>query len=155
MPRRQRRLAAYRLLRGQAASNGTGCNVPWYLQTALGVTDNLRQMQANSLDEAAIQTEIAAGAPIGVRVGWFGGGGHFMVLAGCLTAADGTVYVDICDPIYLNTRFALDAFAGSYQGGGDWTHTYLTRASNGAGAGAVVALGTSMLQVADFESIGA
>jgi len=138
---------------GQGA--GAACNVPWYLQTALGVTDNLRQMLSHALDEAAIRTEIAASAPIGVRVGWFGGGGHFMVVDGCLTASDGTVYIDICDPIYLNTRFALDAFAASYQGGGTWIHTYLTQASSGGGAVAVVASTRSMLSAADLESIGA
>ena len=115
------------------------------------MTGNLRQMLGNALDGATIQVEIAAGAPIGVRVGWYGGGGHFMVVAGCLTAPDGTMYIDICDPIYLNTRFALDAFADSYQGGGDWTHTYLTQASSSGGAAIVVASQAPAPEFADFE----
>ena len=39
---------------------------------------------------------------------------------------DESQYLYISDPIYLDSRVALDEFPSAYQGGGDWTHTYLT-----------------------------
>ena len=45
-----------------------------------------------------------------------------------------TLYIS--DPIYLDSRVALDEFPSGYQGGGDWTHTYLTDPSRVALAAA-------------------
>jgi hypothetical protein len=46
-----------------------------------------------------VRNEIDAGRPVGARIGWNGGGGHFMVIYGYSLIA-GTTYFDIDDPIY-------------------------------------------------------
>jgi Papain-like cysteine protease AvrRpt2 len=68
------------------ASDPQKCNKPWYLDRALGVTGNLESAISRTLTFAEVQTEIAADAPIGCRVGWYGGGGHFLVIAGWVVA---------------------------------------------------------------------
>jgi hypothetical protein len=136
-----------------AASDPQKCNVPWYLERALGVTGNLENMLSQSLTFAQVQQEIADGTPIGCRVGWFGGGGHFLVIQGWLVGATGTEYVEVADPIYLNSQIPYDDFAVSYQSGGDWTHSYLTEAP--AAGGAVAALAVAGIQISDLAAIGA
>jgi len=62
---------------------------------------------------------------VGARVGWHGGGGHFMVIYGCRTM-NGINYYDIDDPIYGKTQITETAFNTAYQGAGSWTHSYIT-----------------------------
>jgi hypothetical protein len=69
--------------------------------------------------------EINAGRPVGARVGWSGGGGHFMVIYG-YSVVGGTNYFDIDDPIYGKSHLTVAAFSQNYQASGVWTHTYLT-----------------------------
>jgi hypothetical protein len=63
---------------------------------------------------------------IGCRVGWRGGGGHFMALYGCRTTGT-TNYFNIDDPIYGKSEIPEQAFALAYQGSGKWTTSYLTK----------------------------
>ena len=46
-----------------------------------------------------VRDEIDARRPVGARIGWSGGGGHFMVIYG-YSFVGGTQYFDIDDPIY-------------------------------------------------------
>ena len=101
------------------------CNVPWYLDRALTRTNNF----VSSTGPVSFQTvrdEINAGRPVGARVGWSGGGGHFMVIYG-YSSVGGTDYFDIDDPIYGKSHLTVAAFSNSYQGSGTWTHTYFTK----------------------------
>lgn len=116
-----------------ANSDPTLCNKPWYLDIALQVTNNFRQMIGAPLSFAALQTEINNSQPVGCRIGWTGGGGHFVAIVGWLAASSGTEYIDISDPIYLDSQIAFANFAGAYQSGGTWTHSYLTIAVSAAG----------------------
>lgn len=145
-------LASVALDRNDCCSDGaadlTKCNQPWYLDRVLNINGNLESKRTESMSFTDVQAEVGADSPVGCRIGWFGGGGHFAVITGWLVAADGTEYIDIADPIYLDSQIAYDAFASSYQAGGDWTHTYLTQPT---GAGGAVALSDTP----DPDSIGA
>lgn len=102
------------------------CNQPWYLNLALTQTGNLASWSGGTATMAQIMPEILHGRPVGARIGWSGGGGHFVVIAGYL--CDSVPYLDIQDPIYGSSDVALATFTTSYQGTGSWTHTYYTEA---------------------------
>jgi hypothetical protein len=102
-----------------------GCNVPWYLDRALTRTRNFVSIQGPAGFEQ-VRAEINAGRPVGARIGWSGGGGHFMVIYGYSMIA-GAEYFDIDDPIYGKSHIPVSEFSSSYQGSGSWTHTYFMK----------------------------
>jgi hypothetical protein len=71
-----------------------------------------------------VKQEIAAGHPVGVRIGWYNDDGHFV----CLTGYDdstGTQFVEVDDPWYGHSTYEYGAFSTAYQNGaGGWTDTY-------------------------------
>ena len=101
------------------------CNVPWYLDRALTRTNNFVSV-TGPVSFQTVCDEIDAGRPVGARVGWSGGGGHFMVIYGYSSVA-GTDYFDIDDPIYGKSHLTVAAFSNHYQGSGTWTSTYFTK----------------------------
>ncbi len=104
----------------------SACNQPWYLDAALTRTGNLKSWAGGSVPFSTVDHEIDALRPLGVRIGWSGGGGHFVILAGYLEGA--TNYIGVEDPWYGSSDVAYDTFLTSYQGTGSWTHTYYTEA---------------------------
>jgi hypothetical protein len=75
-----------------------------------------------------IAKEIASGRPVGVRIQWAGGGGHFVVVAGYQQDPSGNT-IAVFDPWPgFGDTLAQDfgAFLSQYQGSGWWTHTYYT-----------------------------
>jgi Papain-like cysteine protease AvrRpt2 len=111
-----------------ANGGSSACNQSWYLDKALARTGNFVSWSGPA-DFSSVDTEIDAGRPVGVRIGWSGGGGHFVVIAGydeALLAR--TDYVAIADPWYGSSDVAWDTFKTSYQGSGTWTHTFYTKA---------------------------
>jgi Papain-like cysteine protease AvrRpt2 len=138
---------------GTGASDPLRCNRPWYLDMALNVTDNLDRVESRSLTFGEVQAEIARDAAVGTRVGWFGGGGHFQTIVGWLVADSGVEYIDVSDPIYLDSQVAFSSFASGYQSGGDWTHSYLTQRPPPAVA--VVGGAAPEFEVADLNALGA
>ena len=103
-----------------------GANVPWYLDNALTRTNNFVSITGGQATFAQIRAEIDAGRPMGCRIGWNGGGGHFMAIYGYSTWF-GEEYVDIDDPIYGKSHLTLVDFSTNYQGSGTWTHYYITK----------------------------
>jgi hypothetical protein len=101
------------------------CNVPWYLDRALTRTRNFVSI-TGPVGFEQVRSEIDAGRPVGARIGWSGGGGHFMVIYG-YSLIGGGEYVDIDDPIYGKSHIRLSEFASNYQGSGSWTHTYFMK----------------------------
>jgi hypothetical protein len=101
------------------------CNVPWYLDKALTRTKNYVSI-TGQVSFQQVRDEIDAGRPVGARIGWNGGGGHFMVIYG-YSIFLGVEYFDIDDPIYGKSHLKVSDFAGNYQGSGTWTHTYFTK----------------------------
>jgi len=104
------------------------CNVPWYLDKALTRTNNFVSMQSSAASWNSVKSELAKGLVVGARIGWSGGGGHFMVLHGVSSSVFSlTKYLHIDDPIYGKSTLSYDQFATNYQGSGTWTHTYFTK----------------------------
>ncbi len=101
------------------------CNVPWFLDRALTRTNNFVSI-TGAATYAEVRAELQAGRVVGARVGWSGGGGHFMVIYGCGRSLAGE-YFDIDDPIYGKSQVLVSTFLTSYQGSGSWTHTYYTK----------------------------
>jgi hypothetical protein len=143
------------------ASDMDRCNKPWFLDTALTVTDNLDRVEPRRLSFAEIQAEIGTNEPVGSRVAWFRGNAHFMAIVGWLVAESGEQYLDIADPIFLDSQIPFSAFAGGYKLGGVWSHSYFTRSppapmSPGAGGGGpLFASAEDAIRDVDLSSIGA
>jgi hypothetical protein len=104
----------------------SACNVPWYLDKALTRTHNFVSIIGQQASFQQVREEIDAGRPVGARIGWNGGGGHFTVIYG-YSRFLGMEYFDIDDPIYGKSHLAVSDFANNYQGSGTWTHTYFTK----------------------------
>ena len=100
------------------------CNRPWYLDRALTRTGNLAGQSAGTAPISRIRSELDAGRPIGIRIGWAGGGGHFVMISGCFD--DATGILEVRDSIYGTSEISIAAFSSGYQGSGSWTHTYYT-----------------------------
>ena len=101
------------------------CNVPWYLDRALIRTRNFVSI-TGLVGFEQVRDEIDKGRPVGARIGWSGGGGHFMVIYG-YSLIGGGEYFDIDDPIYGKSHIPVSEFSSSYQGSGTWTHTYFMK----------------------------
>jgi Papain-like cysteine protease AvrRpt2 len=142
---------------GDGAADTTKCNIYGFLDQALATTGNFRQMLSRRLSFVEVQSEIQASRPVGSRVAWFGNGAHFMAIVGWLVAEGGEQYLDIADPIFLDSQITYNAYASAYHGGGDWTHSCLTQARQAqaaAGGRNRVAL-TANAPAVDPSSIGA
>jgi hypothetical protein len=101
------------------------CNVVWLLDRALNRVGHFNPpVQGALLPVASVQTEINADRPIGCRIGWSGGGGHFVVLSG-YDFGGASDFVDVQDPWYGPSVVNYSTFASSYQSNGSWTHSYL------------------------------
>ncbi len=108
------------------AGNDPHCDVPWYLDRALTRTNNYNTFGSGAAPFAGVQTEVSSGRPLGVRIGWSGGGGHFVVLSGYSTTATNQ-YVTVEDPIFMQSTLTYAAFCTTYQGSGVWTHSFWTQ----------------------------
>ena len=102
------------------------CNQPWYLNKALEITENFVSYQSGTISWTQVKTELEKGMVVGARIGWNGGGGHFMVIHG-VSKQLGAEYLHIDDPIYGKSTLTYQQFATNYQGSGTWTHTYFTK----------------------------
>ncbi len=104
------------------------CNQYGYLDQALTVTGNLASPVVNGATAfTTVQGEVNGGRALGCRIGWFNGGGHFMVIFGWQVTAGTASYVDIGDPIYGNSHITYSAFCNNYRNAGAWTHSYFTK----------------------------
>ena len=101
------------------------CNQPWFLDDALTRTGNLDAFSGGTTSFAGVRTQIDGGRPLGTRIGWSGGGGHFAVIEG-YKPGPGDQRVAIDDPWYGASDLTYNTFATSYQGTGSWTHSYTT-----------------------------
>jgi hypothetical protein len=101
------------------------CNVPWYLDRALSRTQNFVELKGTMTWES-VKAEIDKGLIVGTRIGWSGGGGHFMAIYG-VSKVWNTKYFHIDDPIYGKSVLTVSQFSNNYQGSGSWTHSYITK----------------------------
>jgi hypothetical protein len=101
------------------------CNQPWYLDRALRRVGALKKVESGRpRDLKKVRREIDANRPVCVRIGWGGGGGHFITVEGY--RGDGGL-VAVEDPWYGTSDVSVGLLEGGYQGSGRWTHTYYTR----------------------------
>ncbi len=108
--------------RGTCCSQPGPCNVYGYLDSALRTTGSYGGMREDRMQMPAIENQIGMGRPVGLRCAWYGGGAHFLTIYGI----DGG-YVLVADSIFGYSTRVLNSFPGTYNGGGNWTHTYFTR----------------------------
>jgi hypothetical protein len=78
---------------------------------------------------ANVEAQLDSGNPVCARVAWFGGGAHFLSIAGYSYPTDdpSSVTIYLQDSFYGPSSMAFADFATNYHAGGDWTHTYLTK----------------------------
>jgi hypothetical protein len=102
-----------------------GCNVPWYLDRALAIVGHLAKVTGGKPSFSVITEQIGLRRPLGVRIGWFGGGGHFPAVTGYDPRGQ---VLTIDDPLFGRTwAVPYDAFPAKYQTGGTWTTSYETQ----------------------------
>lgn len=109
------------------------CDRDWYLDRALTRTGNFVSI-ANPVSWETVEQEINQGRVLGARIGWFGRGGHFMVIHGTSVIAE-QQFLHIDDPISGKSMLPYDQFLNNYEGNGRWTHTYFTQTDNAGGGG--------------------
>ena len=108
-----------------ANGSAPACNRTWYLEKALSRVGALERMEdGGPVNLNQFSAEIDRGHPICIRIGWAGGGGHFVAIGGY--RSDGAL-VAIEDPWYGASEIPVGHLNGRYQGTGRWTHTYYTR----------------------------
>jgi hypothetical protein len=106
--------------------SNAACDIPWYLDLALQRVGHLNTWAAGPVPAATIQGEIDADRPLGTRIAWNTGGGHFVVLSGYSSPAAGH-FVTVEDPFWGQSILPLAMFQTAYQGTGSWSHAYLTQ----------------------------
>lgn len=74
------------------------CNQAWYLDRALTRVGHFRSMSSGVVAVVALNTELIGNRPVCCRVGWSGGGGHFLAIDGL--DISGTTMLTVQDPIY-------------------------------------------------------
>lgn len=99
------------------------CNQPWFLDQALNIVGNLNAWSSGKATLAVVKSEIDQCHPFCLRIGWNGGGGHFVTVYGYSRRG-----LTIADPFYGNSVVTYATFPGTYQGGGTWTDNYTTKA---------------------------
>lgn len=122
----------------QIASSGLGfmccpygrncqdCDTPWRLDLALGVTNNFNTWAPGQASISQIVVEIDGGKPLGVRIGWSNGTGHFCCITG-YWMCDGETMLHIEDPECGWWHISYTDFCSQHQGDGIWTDSYWTK----------------------------
>lgn len=109
------------------------CNEDNYLENALAQVNHFRApLVFEPLPFSDVEDEINAGCPLGCRIGWFGGGGHFVILYGVSTDQSGGsvkrwVAVADPDPHFGPSDYLINNFTSVYRNKGEWTHSYFTQ----------------------------
>jgi len=125
---------------GDCCTNRDVCDQAMALQNVLGPLGRLDGTIASPVDFARIRNEIKAHRPVAVRIAWFGGGAHFVLICGYSVMRSGLRRIEIADPFYGDVdngqyfgiwEIDFDLFPAAYQAGGDWTATFLLRMKPG------------------------
>jgi hypothetical protein len=103
-------------------ASSANCNQGWYVDRALQIVGNFNRWTGNKATFAAVQTEINGCRPLCLRIGWNGGGGHFVAIYGYSSNN-----INVGDPWYGNSVVNYASFPNGYNGGGSWTHSYFTK----------------------------
>ena len=110
-----------------SSPDSDACNKQFSLTTALTTSGNMNGNAQGVVPIATIESQIDSVHPIGARVEWSGGGGHFLIISGYDSSGDEpSIFVE--DSIYGSSEIPLSTFNTQYQGSGTWTNTYFTEA---------------------------
>jgi hypothetical protein len=101
------------------------CNRPWFLDTSLQRVGHLQTWSSGKQTFNTVRNEINASRPFGVRIGWKGGGGHFVIVEGYFPGTPQRVSMG--DPWTGAADMDYATLANNYQSTGSWTHSYFTR----------------------------
>ncbi len=117
-------------------SGREACNEPGDLEDALRAVERWKETRKGVLTFGEIQKQIDASTPVCVRIGWRGGGGHFVIIYGYRVLSSGVQQVEVADPFFANSIMSYRQFVNAYgsvekPGGGQWTHTFLVRGTEG------------------------
>ena len=99
------------------------CNQPGFLDDALTRVAHLSSDTGGTTAIGTMIEDLTAGNPVCIRIGWSGGGGHFIAATGA--EHPDTMIVD--DPIYGQSVLSYNTLASDYQGSGSWTNSYYTK----------------------------
>lgn len=112
--------------RSDCCGSGAGgaCNTPYYLDQALTAVGHYDHHTGGAAAFQSVDDEIDAKRPLCVRIGWSGGGGHFVAIGGYRELPQQYVHVE--DPWYGPSDIAYTTLATDYQGSGTWTDSYWT-----------------------------
>jgi Papain-like cysteine protease AvrRpt2 len=103
------------------------CNQPFVLDQPMQRVGVLGASFQGTLPFEGVEEQVQAQRPVGVRIGWYQGGGHFVTLYGTWEAQDGTPWVYVSDPMFGGSVYPYWNFATAYRGAGSWTNTYTTQ----------------------------
>lgn len=107
-----------------AAPDCVECDRQWYLDEALALVRHGAGHGRGALSLTAVLRELRRGDPIGVRIDWGDGSGHFVLLCGG-DPRNGEVVVE--DPARGRLTMHLDKLAEGYNDRGVWAHHYFLR----------------------------
>lgn len=124
--RRQCDVASLVLAPVRCCGNEENCNSAQSLADALNSIGRLEAALEYPVSFDDVQAQLQAQFPVGVRIAWFGGSAHFAAISGAFYSG-GHQRLVIEDPLYGQSIVRYDRFPTEYVGGGNWTHTYLTR----------------------------
>jgi hypothetical protein len=116
---------ARRLLGKDCCNDPDSCDSPQRLEAALEAIGTKVQVHPSRLDFEHLKLEIDAGRPVCARIGWFDGGGHFVVLYGYRESKDGDRQVLVSDPLFPDSIVDYEEFVSAYQSAGHWAGTIL------------------------------
>jgi hypothetical protein len=104
--------------------SSSNCNVIGYLDKALTFVGHLSSEQGSAAAYSTMSAAVNAGTPPCIRIGWSGGGGHFIGVYGI----EPTNQLWVTDPIYGQSLVSYATLTGgTYEGTGTWTNTYFTQ----------------------------
>jgi hypothetical protein len=99
------------------------CNQPGFLDQALQFVGHLDSDKGQGTYQDAVGA-LNSGRPPCIRIGWAGGGGHFIGVNGCQP----NDLLSVTDPIYGDSLVTYQTFTtGKYEGSGTWTNTFFTK----------------------------
>lgn len=103
--------------------SSSACNQPGYLDQALQYVGHFASEKGQGTYQDAVGA-LNSNTPPCIRIGWSGGGGHFIGVHGCQP----NEYLAVSDPIFGDSIVAYSTFInGQYEGSGTWTNTYFTK----------------------------
>ena len=117
--------------------SGGPCDKQWYLDRALSKVGCFERLDVPA-SFADVGTEIDDGHPLGVRIRWSNGSGHFVAITAYRTGGSGAQIVTVQDPWGpKELDYEIGKLNGQYgTSSGSWTHSYYTSANPTVGGAA-------------------